>query len=75
MSQILGLVWPVAVRRKLTFPQPSVNIIVFSVPTISLYIAFLIAGVFPWYMSITLSPAAFYALSQVCNLGLFRSSG
>jgi len=42
-----------------------VNIIVFSVPTISLGIAFLIAGVFPWYMSITLSPAAFYALSQV----------
>jgi palmitoyltransferase len=64
---LLGFLWPAAVRRKLTFLQPSVNIIVFSVPTISLCIAFLIAGVFPWYMSITLSPAAFYALSQVCK--------
>jgi len=45
--------------------EPSANIIVFSAPTIFLCIAFLIAGVFPWYMSITLSPAAFYALSQV----------
>ena len=50
------------------FPyQPSVYITVVSVPTIALCVAFMIAGVFPWFMSIFLAPATYYVLRKVCN--------
>ncbi|KAH9985918.1 ankyrin repeat-containing domain protein [Russula vinacea] len=51
------------IRRPLS--EPSVNIIAFSVPSISLGIAFTIASVFPWYMSIVLSPLALVAMHYV----------
>ncbi|KAI9435754.1 ankyrin repeat-containing domain protein [Lactarius indigo] len=44
------------IRRPLS--EPHVKIIVFSVPSFSLCIAFAIMSVFPWYMSIVLAPAA-----------------
>lgn len=48
------------VRRPLS--EPHVKIIVFSVPSISLCIAFAITSVFPWYMSMFLAPAALVAM-------------
>lgn len=62
---VLCPIGPAAVRKRLTRPQPSVNIITFSVPTVALGIAFMIAGVFPWYMSVILSPAAFFVICKV----------
>ena len=46
-------------------PQPSVNIIVFSVLTFAFGISFSISSVFPWYMSIVLSPAGFFVMPSV----------
>jgi len=48
--------------------QPHVKIIVFSVPSLSLCIAFAITSVFPWYMSIVLAPAALVAIHLVVLL-------
>jgi len=52
-------------RERKPLSEPSVNIITFSVPTVALGIAFMIAGVFPWYMSTILSPAAFFVICKV----------
>lgn len=41
------------------------KIIVFSVPSLSLGIAFAITSVFPWYLSIVLAPAALVAMHLV----------
>ncbi|KAF8266030.1 hypothetical protein EI94DRAFT_1734101 [Lactarius quietus] len=51
------------VRRPLS--EPHLKIIVFSVPSISLCIAFVVTSVFPWYMSIILAPAALVAMHLV----------
>jgi len=51
-----------------------INVIVFTVPTASLFITFMIASVFPWYNGIILSPGVFYVLRKVCNPYLFRGS-
>src|ERR1700733_3262785 len=53
--------------------QPHVKLIVFSVPSLSLCIAFAITSVFPWYMSIVLAPAALVAMHLVRTLSDFRS--
>jgi len=42
-----------------------INVIVFTVPTASLFITFMIASVFPWYNGIILSPGVFYVLRKV----------
>ncbi|KAH9956702.1 ankyrin repeat-containing domain protein [Russula dissimulans] len=42
-----------------------VKIIVFAVPSISLCVAFTIASVFPWYMSVLFSPAALAVMHYV----------
>ncbi|KAH9175790.1 ankyrin repeat-containing domain protein, partial [Lactarius sanguifluus] len=54
------------VRRPLS--EPHVKVIVFSVPSLSLCIAFAITSVFPWYMSIVLAPAALVAMHLVVLL-------
>ncbi|KAI0252315.1 ankyrin repeat-containing domain protein [Lactifluus subvellereus] len=51
------------VRRPLS--EPNVKVIVFSVPSISLCIAFAIASVFPWYMAIVLAPGALLVMHFV----------
>ncbi|KAH8988351.1 ankyrin repeat-containing domain protein [Lactarius akahatsu] len=48
--------------------EPHVKVIVFSVPSLSLCIAFAITSVFPWYMSVVLAPAALVAMHLVVLL-------
>jgi len=52
-------------RERGPLNEPSVKIIAFATPTVALGIAFMIAGVFPWYLSIVLSPAAFFVIGKV----------
>src|SRR6266702_4214351 len=59
----VACLWPVlTVAMRL---QPHVKIVVFSVPSLSLCIAFAITSVFPWYMSIVLALAALFAMHLV----------
>jgi len=52
-------------RERGPLSEPSANIIAFAVPSFALGVAFMIAGVFPWYLSIILSPAAFFVIGKV----------
>jgi hypothetical protein len=51
--------------KTLICPQPGVKIILFLFPTVALCICFTIASIFPWYMSIVLSPLALIVMVEV----------
>lgn len=58
------------VRRPLS--EPYVKIIIFLLPTATLCICFTIASIFPWYMSIVLSPLAFSVMLVVAKRELLQ---
>ncbi|KAH9961432.1 ankyrin repeat-containing domain protein [Lactifluus volemus] len=60
------------VRRPLS--EPNVKIIIFSVPSIYLCIAFTILGVFPWYMAGFLTSAVFFVMHCVRKPQSLRDS-